>query len=310
LYHNCSIDKYDWVLLDEAQDTNATRRELALRMLKPTARLVAVGDRRQGIYGFQGADSNAMDLIKTATNAIDLPLTISYRCPKAVVAYAQQWVSHIQAAETAPEGSVRSSLIENLHSEVKVGDAILCRFNAPLVSNVYQLISKGVPAKIEGREIGNGLKTLVNKWKVKSISTLIERLDKYEEREVTKYRLKEQEQKAVAVEDKVGCLRVIIDRVLLVDPGTKTPGIRICAEVDAIFGDNGNAPVVLLSSIHKSKGREWSKVIWLQAKPNGRARLDWQITQEANLCYVASTRAMAELVLIDITIETKQPSKV
>jgi superfamily I DNA/RNA helicase len=34
LYHNCRLEKFDWVLVDEAQDTNATRRELALRMLK------------------------------------------------------------------------------------------------------------------------------------------------------------------------------------------------------------------------------------------------------------------------------------
>jgi len=65
----------------------------------------------------------------------------------------------------------------------------------------------------------------------------------------------------------------------------------------------------LLSSIHKSKGREWKKVVWLQAKPNGRARLDWQIVQENNLNYVAATRAMHELVLVDITDENKEVKK-
>jgi superfamily I DNA/RNA helicase len=309
LYHNCSIDKYDWVLVDEAQDTNATRRELALRMMKPNGRMIAVGDRHQAIYGFTGADSDALDLIATAVDAKQLPLTVTYRCPKAVVAYAQQWVSHIQAADTAPEGIVRHAPLDTLHTEVQVGDAILCRFNAPLVTNVYKLIAKGVPAKIEGREIGNGLKTLANKWKVKSIDTLIARLDKYEEREVAKYEAKEQLVKVVAIKDKVGCLRIIIDRVIAVDPHTKTPAARICTEVDAIFGDNGDAPVVLLSSIHKSKGREWKKVVWLQAKPNGRARLDWQIVQENNLNYVAATRAMHELVLVDITDENKEAKK-
>lgn len=309
LYHNCSLPKYDWVLIDEAQDTNGTRRELALRMLKKGGRLMAVGDRHQAIYGFTGADSDALDLIGTAVQAKQLPLTITYRCPKAIVSYAQQWVQHIQAAETAPEGIVRSAPLESLHDEVKVGDAILCRFNAPLVKNVYKLIAKGIPAKIEGREIGTGLKTLVNRWKVKSIEALLTRLEKYEERETTKYRLKEQEVRAVAVEDKVNCLRIIIDRVLLSDADTKTPGLRVCAEVDAIFGDNGDAPVVLLSSIHKSKGREWKKVIWLQAKPNGRARMEWAKVQENNLCYVAATRAMEELVLIDITAEDKQAEK-
>ena len=58
--------RYDWVLIDEAQDTNAARRGLALQMLRPGGRLIAVGDEHQSIYGFTGADSDAMALIEAA----------------------------------------------------------------------------------------------------------------------------------------------------------------------------------------------------------------------------------------------------
>ena len=52
--------QHDWVLVDEAQDTNPTRRALAAKMLKPSGRLVAVGDPHQAIYGFTGTDNDSL----------------------------------------------------------------------------------------------------------------------------------------------------------------------------------------------------------------------------------------------------------
>lgn len=303
LFFNVSFQKFDWVLIDEAQDTNFVRRVMALRMMKPiTGRLVAVGDRHQAIYGFTGADAKALDLIAEETNATRLPLTTTFRCPKAVVAYAQQWVNHINAADTAPEGIVRHSVIEKLFEEVQPGDAILCRFNAPLVKNVYQLIAKGIPARIEGREIGAGLKQLANRWKVKSIDALLSKLDDYLEREVKKMEAKENAKGIEAVTDKVECLRVIINRVIAKGTITVPPQTAVIAEIDEIFGTNTDdaKPVVLLSSIHKSKGREWHKVVWLTTGPSPFAKQQWELEQEANLCYVAATRAKHELVLIPV----------
>jgi len=301
---NCTFDKYDWVLIDEAQDTNIVRREIALRMMKPvTGRLVAVGDRHQAIYGFTGADANALDLIAEATNAKRLPLTTTFRCPKAVVNHAHQWVAHIQAADEAPEGLVRFTEINKLFEEVKVGDAILCRFNAPLIKNVYQLIAKGIPARVEGREIGAGLKKLANMWKVKDLDALLDKLDTYLEREVKKYTEKDNLKSAEAVTDKVECLRVIINRVIDKGTFTQPPQTALINEIDAIFGtvDADPKTVVLLSSIHKSKGREWKKVVWLDAGFSPFAKQAWEVEQEKNLCYVAATRSMHELVIIPVS---------
>ena len=303
LYHNVKMFQFDWVMIDEAQDTNETRRLLALRMLKRGGRLVAVGDPRQAIYGFSGADSNSLRLIAESVNAHSIPLTITYRCPKKIVEYAHQWVSHIQAADSAPDGEVSEIKIEELGDHAVPGDAILCRFNAPLVKYVYQFIAKGIPAKVEGREIGTGLKQLASRWKVRKLSTLIDKLDTYRERESNKFRVKEQETKAAGVEDKVDCLKVIIDRVMKIDPECKKPVDRICAEIDAIFTEDGSAKVVLLSSIHRSKGREWDNVFILKTGPSVWARKAWEKEQEDNLCYVQATRAMKKLIVVDITKE-------
>jgi superfamily I DNA/RNA helicase len=287
--------------VDEAQDTNASRRALALRMLKRGGRLVAVGDRHQAIYGFTGADADALDLIAKAVNAVEMPLTVTYRCPKSVVKYAQNWVSHITAHESAPEGSVvQVPLGTSLLDIVKQGDSVLCRFNAPLVKYAYALISKGIPTKIEGRDIGAGLKALARRWKVKSFSTFLTRLEDYAERETAKFRAKEQESRAVAIEDKVECLKLLIARINEVSPNCLSPIETLCAEIDNIFNENVSGDVVLLSSIHKSKGREWDRVYWLQTGPSKWARKEWEIQQEDNLCYVAATRAKAELLLIQV----------
>ena len=49
---NVPMNRFDNVLVDEAQDTNAARRALVRALLKPNGRLVAVGDPCQAIYGF------------------------------------------------------------------------------------------------------------------------------------------------------------------------------------------------------------------------------------------------------------------
>jgi DNA helicase-2/ATP-dependent DNA helicase PcrA len=58
---------------------------------------------------------------------------------------------------------------------------------------------------------------------------------------------------------------------------------------------------VTLSTVHKSKGREWPRVFLLgQEKymPSKYARQAWQLEQEMNLIYVAYTRAMSELIFV------------
>jgi superfamily I DNA/RNA helicase len=303
LIRNLRVYQHDWVLVDEAQDTNRARRILALRMLTRGGRLVAVGDPKQAIFGFTGADSDSLNQIAQSVNAIRLPLSITYRCPKSVVAFAQQWVSHIQSGEGAPEGSVRDEVIENLLTVARPGDAVLCRLTKHLVANVYNFIRAGIPAKIEGRAIGEGLAKLAQRWKVKSYTALRDKLVAYQDRETAKYRAKEEESKAVVVEDMVSCLFIIIERVQSIAPDVRNPVELIVAEIKRLFentDDKDGKNIVTLSTIHKAKGREWKRVVWLFTGPSPWARKEWEIEQEVHLNYVAATRSKDELVLIHV----------
>lgn len=108
------FDRWDVVLVDEAQDVSGIQMEMISRMVEPrimnaerrTGRVIAVGDRAQAIYGFRGAGTTSMDELQRRFHMTELPLSVSYRCPIAVVQHARQWVSQIEWREDAEDGYV------------------------------------------------------------------------------------------------------------------------------------------------------------------------------------------------------------
>lgn len=316
LYFNSRIWPKDWVLIDEAQDTNPARRELALRMLKPsTGRLIAVGDDRQAIYGFAGASSDSLEIIQSTLNAVTLPLNHTYRCPKSVVAVANQWVPDLIAEDSNGEGIVRNINIADIFTEsFRLDDAILCRNTAPLVTLAYQLLRKGIPCQIEGRDIAAGLTRLARRWKVKSLQAVCNHLATYREREVAKLLKAGRDARAEAVSDQVETLLTLAEKVQE-DKSNAGTVDDLVSLLTSMFGDTqpGVKPRVLtLSTIHKSKGREWPRVFILgrnKFQPSPYARQYWQKHQECNLMYVAVTRAKVELVDIVIAASDKKKAK-
>lgn len=290
-----TLPKFDFVFVDEAQDTNPIQRAILRKVMKPTSRLLAVGDPAQAIYGFRGADSNSMQLIADEFDCIELPLTVSYRCPKAVVAYAHKWVSYIEHAPNAADGEVRDIGKSWNGKTFESGDLIVCRTTKPLVSMVYQLIKMRVPAVILGKEIGEGLIKLIERLNGKGLEGLTANLFEWSAREHEKAVARKQESKAEAIIDKRDCILTLIDA--LKENDRTVPGlIRF---IGSLFS-NVKAPVTL-STIHRAKGLEADRVFWLNASlcPAPWAKQEWQQQQEVNLCYVATTRAKASLYLLD-----------
>lgn len=304
----------DWVFVDEAQDTNPARRALAHMMLKSGGRAVFVGDPCQAIYGFTGADSDSLEQIREEFNAIDLPLHVTYRCPKKVVARAQEWVGHITAHESAPEGQVVELMPfgedgqpwhvgEHTDGRLTRDDAVICRNTKPLVELAFALIRRGIGCHVEGRDIGAGLIALTNKWaRIKTPQALQAKLEEWREKQVAKLKAKGQESAVGALEDRVETLFVIMS-----DPEIKTLD-DLRSKIYKIFDDTPEGQTsknLTLCTIHKSKGREWDRVYWLgreKLQPSKYARKDWELRQEDNLCYVAATRARRELVEVGLEL--------
>lgn len=292
-----SLPKFDFVMVDEAQDTNAIQRAILRKIMKPTSRIIAVGDPAQAIYGFRGADSNSLNLIAEEFNCKRLPLTVSYRCPTKVVEFAHEWVSHIEAAEGAPEGVVSAipNWTKQLGTLFNTGDLVVCRTTKPLVSLCYKFLKNKIPARIMGREIGQGLKALVSKLNAKGIDGLVSKLEVWADREVEKAVAKKNDAKVEAIQDKSDCLLCLIDGL----PETNRTIPALLALIDSLFSDTGTG--VVLATIHKSKGLEADNVFWLNFSqcPAKWAKMEWQQEQERNLCYVATTRAKKALYLIE-----------
>ena len=302
--------RHDWVLIDEAQDTNPARRMLALKMLAHGGRMILVGDPHQAVYGFTGADSDAMDLM--ADRFVDvtcLPLNFTFRCPQAVVAEANHYVADLEAHPDNPEGEVRSiTEAEFKREELALSDAILCRNTAPLVELAFNLIRNGIGCRVEGRDIGKSLVAMTKRWKTaKTLDKLADRLHTYRSREIAKAMEKGSGQQAQQVEDRCDTLLVMIDAVQA-SPNYRSSIAGLREYIEALFVTTkpGEVPdVVVLSTIHKSKGREWERVFILGAnryQPSPYAKKEWMRMQEANLSYVAITRAQSELVFIEVPL--------
>ena len=286
----------DVVFVDEAQDLSRARQALARKFVKPhTGRMIIVGDDKQAIYGFSGADAAALPNLIEALNATVLPLSVTWRCPKAVVALAQGLVPDIEAASGAPEGSV--TYVDELPDDLGPDDFIGCRNTAPLIKIAYKLIRAGKPCKVEGRAIGEGLQLMVRRWKVKTIDALLNRLDAYRDREVQKALAKNNDAKVEEIEDKVATLVEICNAVL----AKGLTGVAdVSAFIDNLFAD-GATGVTILATYHRLKGREADRVfLWEHSSrcPSKAARQPWALAQEANLAYVAFTRAKKSLVFV------------
>jgi len=333
LKNNLPFPQFDFVFIDEAQDTNATRREVAKRMLKSSAckhcgstygpdmpdecqvkvgdpcirtggHLIAVGDRHQAIYGFTGADNDALDLIKKEFSASELPLSTCFRCAKSIISHAQKLVSHIQPRCGAITGEVILSMPEyNFHENLFAHgtehsyqtSAILCRKNAPLISLAFQLVNKRIPCRIEGKDIGQELIKLCKKFKATDKPSLLSALNAH---------LREQSAKLPAYK-----LDILSDKISAITSVLQLPYITSLTlfyqTLEQLFSDYdpNSPPKLTLSSIHKSKGLEWPTVYLLGRNawmPSPFATQPWMQEQETNLTYVAITRAMKKLVEVHV----------
>lgn len=294
------MPSYDYVFLDEVQDTSPVEMRL-VQMVAKTGHLCYVGDDRQAIYGFKGADQTAMRKMKTYLEGLgrpvlELPLTITRRCPKNVVRVANYFVPDIEALPDAVDGVVRR--VE--HIDAKPGEVVLCRKNAPLLGIAYDHIRKGIPIYIRGKDIGAGLITVLHRLRVKEPSQFDEKLKDYRLHEIDSIKSRNEKtpwkvEAAVDVlDDKVDALRFIVKEHGSIH-GVEEAINRLFADVNP----KDLKTAVLLSSVHKFKGME-ADTIWIQecAPIPG--------VQEENILYVAVTRSKHTLF---VRRDPKAPKK-
>ncbi len=290
------VPQYSWIIVDEAQDLSHINREMLKKFLATTGKLIAVGDSRQAIYGFRGADSSSLDRIRSEFNADLLPLDTTYRCPKKVVERAQVYVPEINCPDTAPEGTVE--ILDKFEITDFVNeDLIVCRNTAPLISSAYRMIRHGLPVRVLGREIGKGLTSLIKKISGKKFQRMTmgnfeKKLNSWMIKQIDIAKRRDQEDRIEGIQDKVESLFAIIS-------GSNVETLpEMCTIIDDLFAGNRGPK---FATVHKAKGLEAERVFILdpQLMPSPWANLPWQQTQENNLIYVAITRSLDTLFYID-----------
>jgi hypothetical protein len=286
-----TVDRYDWVFVDEMQDMGIGQIDLALRMRRGGSRVVGLGDPAQGIYGWRGADASSMARLGELLGAQELSLPISYRCPVAVVELAQTVVPDIQPAPGAQRGEVLHCSYERALEQARPGDFILSRSNAPLMRTCLKLLKRGQAATIAGRDIGRSLLSLMDQSKTRSLDQLDDWLHKYIAAEEEKYG-EERPGRVQFQKDRVEALRCLMQ-------DCKSFG-DVQGRIETIYPEEPDPKrQIVLSTVHKAKGLERERV-WMIEATFGRGGMEGE---EANIWYVAVTRSQRFLGRIDTPIE-------
>lgn len=290
-YYDLSGAKYDFVFCDEAQDFNKSQTEVVLRCLKKNGRIIAIGDSKQSLYGFAGADSKSLHNIQKRLDATVLPLSITYRCPTSHVEHAQQFVPHLEAAPNAIEGSIEEINFDDMYMKIQAGDLVLSRYNSTLIAPCLKLISKGIKATIKGMDYGENLKFLIDTLGALDIPHLKEELKLWQNEQIR--RAEERDENIQPIMDKYECITTLLY-------SSKAKNVdQLKYYIDEIFSDG--TPEISFSTVHRAKGLEADNVFIVMPSlmPCIHAKQGWEMEQEDNIQYVAFTRAKQTMYMVE-----------
>jgi hypothetical protein len=276
--------EYDLVVVDEGQDMNMAQLLIAQRVCK--GRMCIVGDDRQAIYSFRGADSQSLSRLKKELNAEELPLTVTYRCGHAIVREAQHLVPDIEAGPSNPAGLVEMVDYDYLLANAVPGDFVLSRLNAPLVSLTLRFLREGKRARMVGRDIGAGIQAILKKLKCEPytpLETVLVRVAEWESKTASKYAAYGQ----TALVDRCRDQAEMI--VALAEPAESTSDML--NRIGWLFVEVKEEDQISCSSVHKAKGLEAERVFLLQESLYRRG----ENQEEHNIHYVGITRAKQTL---------------
>ena len=273
----CTFPQYPLVLIDESQDLSNINHAMLAKIARK--RLIAVGDPNQAIYGFRGAHQDSMDLLQQKFSMRKLVLSVSFRCPIAVVSEARWRAPHMQYPTWAKPGLV-TAFTKWTVNDLPDDAVILCRNNAPIFSMAIRLFTNDRYAQIVGNDIG---KSLLNTMKKLGRSEMPAAeahaaIDLFIEQKLRRSR------DAAKVHDLAACMRVFIEKA-------DTLGESI-AYAERIMQQHGT---IKMMTGHKSKGLEYDNVFILDRH---LLRLD-KSDQDGNLLYVMQTRSKSTLTYIE-----------
>ncbi|HEX7039753.1 MAG TPA: UvrD-helicase domain-containing protein [Trueperaceae bacterium] len=311
---------YAFVCVDEAQDLSRLALAFVEGLIAAGARALFVGDRHQAIYAFAGADARSLDMIARRTAATRLPLSVSFRCPRRHVVLARRFSPAMLPTPGAPAGAVRLGHLARLPSEARPGDLVLSRTNGPLLDLALALADAGRPAVVLGDELLPGAEALARDL---ADAGRLDRASLAEAQEAERRRLEAEHVTSLALPHLLEASRQRHAAVALALAAAGSGEAEaVTAALRRLFpAGEPAAGHVLLATVHKAKGREADRVFLLAPEelgigadashappdpgdagagaPGSAPRAAEDDAAEANVLFVALTRARRELVLVE-----------
>ena len=296
VYYRWEMPSYRVIYVDECQDMSVC--DIAMIERFKGARIVFVGDRKQAIYFFRGSQLNAMDTLLDKFRCNYKTLSVCFRCADDILIEAKEISPLIRSPEPNPKGKgvVEDVSTKEFLEKVAVGDYVICRTTAPLIKRCLELVRKGKPAKVKGREVGRSLLDLIDKvaerisgFDPASNETLLEflgALSCHTTETVARLEAAKLEDAAIRVLDESEALNYFCLDCNCIN--------EVADKIYDLFTDDGDdTKLILLLTAHKSKGLERDTVWFLRPDlvPFPRAKSEHEIQTEMNLKYVILTRA-------------------
>lgn len=260
----------DFILLDEAQDSNPVVVDVVKRQGDHGAQLIAVGDSAQQIYGWRGAD-DAMGKWGGQT----LTLSKSFRFGPAVADEANKFLEMLDAPLRLEGHEPLGSIVARLERP----EAILCRSNAGAVKYAMDAIAAGRRTALVGG--GDGFRRMAQ-----AAITLMAGAGT-DHPELFAFKTWADVQDYVEHDEGGSDLKSFVSMI------DKHGADVLIGVVDSLVPEN--RAQVVVSTAHKAKGREWGTVKIgddFTAPPQGKDGKRRVSRAELMLMYVVVTRAM------------------
>lgn len=281
---------YDFVLLDEAQDTAPVTEDIVVRQADH-ALLVMVGDPSQAIYGFTGArDSMTRFETNPTVTTQSLRLSESWRFGEDIARAANAFLAHtgrdMRIVGRGPQGDI---LLHTSNDGKSLPQTFVCRTNFDVIEAALEAIAAGSDVDATSVDLRDVVAFLDGAAELKSgKKTMLGGLNAYDtwaqfERDVEDgVALTEGQRVGMMMLDKYSTEQACKEKIALIES-------RSCSE----------GAGVKVITIHKAKGGEWHDVSVryesaFRKVKDERGGTWWEIA-DPRLAYVAVTRAIEVL---------------
>lgn len=151
-------ERFQFILVDEYQDTNGTQNELIFLLadneIDDKPNLFIVGDDDQAIFRFQGANMSNIETFITRYNPEVIVLENNYRSYQGILSRAQRLIEHNEQRLAGPGKLLEKNLIESRPNDAhKVSEPVLRVYKNSsqeeygVIADIMKLQQQGVPLK-------------------------------------------------------------------------------------------------------------------------------------------------------------------